>query len=128
MNKNDVNRRVIKLALEYCVKTFGLSKFNGPIPNIIVKRNRLEDDKRCRGQYDSTTNTIIVIPIAHSSFIDVINTVIHEYTHYLQDLGIYSILYRSFGYWDHPQEIEADKTASKYQWRCKNYIKEMMLK
>jgi hypothetical protein len=128
MNKNDINRKVIKTALEYCVETFGLSKYNGPIPNIIIKRTRVKDDKRCRGQYDSTNNTIIVIPVAHSSFIDVINTIIHEYTHYLQDLGIYSILYRSFGYWDHPQEIEADKIATEYQWRCKNYIKERMSK
>jgi hypothetical protein len=128
MNKNDINRKVIKTALEYCVKTFGLSQFNGSIPSIIIKRGRLEGDEKCRGFYDVSINTIVIFHIAHTSFIDVVNTVIHEYTHYLQDLGLYSILYRSFGYWDHPQEIEADKTAKEYQWRCKNYIKERMSK
>jgi hypothetical protein len=128
MNKNDINRKVIKTALRYCVETFGLSKFNGPVPNIIVKRSRLVGDERCRGFYDVSINTIVIFPIAHISFIDVVNTVIHEYTHYLQDLGLYNILYRSFGYWDHPQEIEADKIATEYQWSCKHYIKERISK
>ena len=128
MNKKNINRKITKMALEYCVKTFGLSKFNGSIPNMIVKRNRLKDDKRCRGFYSAAINTIVIFPIAHTSFIDVVNTVIHEYTHYLQDLEMYNIFYRSYGYDAHPQEIEADTVATEHQWMCKNYIKEKMLK
>ncbi len=43
-----------------------------------------------------------------------IQTIIHEYTHYTQDLKKYDVLYKQFGYDSHPQEVEAVKNEKLY--------------
>ena len=128
MNKKNINRKITKMALEYCSKKLGLSKYNGKIPTLYISRDKLKGDPRTRGFYSAEMNTIVLYPKAHDSFVDFINTIIHEYVHYTQDLTKYTVLYRSYGYDAHPQEIEADTVATKHQWMCKNYIKEKMLK
>ena len=43
-----------------------------------------------------------------------IQTIIHEYTHYTQNLKNYKVLYSMFGYDNHPQEVEARKNEKLY--------------
>ena len=43
-----------------------------------------------------------------------IQTLIHEYTHYTQDLKKYDVLYSQFGYDKHPHEVEARSNEKLY--------------
>ena len=61
----------------------------------------------CYGMYDPTHNVIIIHRNMCDTVRDVVRVVIHEYTHYLQDLRGYSKVLREVGYRKHPQEIEA---------------------
>lgn len=52
----------------------------------------------------------------------VIQTVIHEYTHFLQDLRSYSRVLNEVGYVEHPQEVEARMMEKLYS-NCWKEIK-----
>lgn len=59
------------------------------------------------GCYDPKPNVIYIDPIQCDNVKLIIRTVLHEYTHFLQDIRSYNRLLREVGYNNHPQECEA---------------------
>jgi len=55
----------------------------------------------------------------------VIRTVIHEYTHFLQDLRSYKRVLKEVGYSNHPQEVEARLSETFYS-NCWKEIKQTL--
>ena len=103
-------RLIAKETINYCVATFGVNR-TLPLPTVsVIKRGR----SRRYGQYNVTMNHI---QIHHNICGDVktlLQTLIHEYTHYTQDLNKYEVLYKQFGYDNHPQEVEARNSEKLY--------------
>jgi hypothetical protein len=123
MNINDVTRKEVLKALEFCALKFGTSRYNGGVPRIhFMSKNKMASDSICKGYYKVDKNVIVIFKKAHNTCVDLLDTVIHEYTHYLQNLHRYAVLSRSYNYYDHPYEIEAWDTGLKYKWDCKDYI------
>ena len=97
---------------DWCRDKFGESKFNN---DFSVKISRT--DKSKFGCYLDDLDTIQVNLTMHKSLIELCDTVIHEFTHYLQDMGMYDVYFDKYNrnYNNHPYEISADNKAKK--WR-----------
>ena len=103
-------RLIAKETINYCIATLGVKR-SLPIPTVsIVKRGR----SRRYGQYNMTDNHIQIHYDICGTVQMMIQTLIHEYTHYTQDLKKYDVLYKQFGYDSHPQELEAVKNEKLY--------------
>lgn len=111
-------RAIANNTLLYCIHTLGL-KHNKSIPTIsIIKRN----GSRRYGQYDIRNNHIQVHYNICGTVKLMVQTIIHEYTHYTQNLKNYKVYYSMYGYNKHPQEIEARKNEKLYS-ECWKQIK-----
>ena len=98
-----VINKITKETIKYCIAELG-TKHALELPAVsVVKRGR----SRRYGQYDPIKNKIEIHYNICGTVKMMIQTIIHEYTHYMQNLKKYDILYSKFGYDRHPQEIEA---------------------
>ena len=101
---------IAKETINYCIATLGTNSSKS-IPTVsIVKRGR----SRRYGQYSITNNHIQIHYDICGTVQMMIQTLIHEYTHYTQDLKKYDVLYSQFGYDNHPLEVEARKNEKLY--------------
>ena len=74
------------------------------------------------GMYDGQKRTIYVFRNYAPTVKMVVQSVLHEYTHYLQNLRWYNNVLSKVGYEEHPQEVEARGMESLYSV-CWNEIK-----
>ena len=105
---------------------FGISKYDSKFPEVKLHHNiyaRITGESEAEGEcnpaaeYDRHTNTIwIYWPVATSEQW-VIESLLHEYTHYLQDGVEMQRMYDEDGYEynTHPFELEA--TAAEKNWQ-----------
>lgn len=120
MNIYDLGPKAAKFALEFCIKTFG-TKPGLEVPKIIV--HRTPSPEGLFGCYDSAENIIHVYRIAHTSFVEAMDTIVHEYTHYLQNLDAYYMFEKTgTSYDENPYEIEARNFGAAYKYACKRYV------
>ena len=117
-------REVVKYATQYCTETFGTRKKRNPFTVSIVKQRSGEP---AYGQYCPYDNKLFIYHNNCPTVKLVIQTVIHEYTHYLQPVkSKYSKLMDIYGYDKHPMEVEAREMENEYYKDCWNYIKEIL--
>lgn len=79
--------------------------------------------KKFDGLYCGISKTITLYITPEKRVIDVIDTILHEYQHYMDIQNIkqvnhYSELLNQVGYIDHPMEISARKFAKKHRVKC----------
>ena len=67
-------------ALDWCLDTYGFSKHQDDVPWL----DFVEDDLGMMGEYVADENSLIIYPNHIHTYDDLIETVIHEYQHYLQ--------------------------------------------
>ena len=67
--------------MDWCIDRYGASIHNDLDTLQIKFRSKLE----FYGEYDSEDNVIYVNPTKHGTLIELVNTVIHEYTHFKQN-------------------------------------------
>lgn len=118
MNKTDINKRNLNKILRWCKDYYGSSKFKN-INTLEVCIDR--DMTDAAGCYCSVSNKIFINPDLHTSFIGVIDTMIHEYTHFRQNINVMYFKYfkkYSFNYENHPYEITARTTAERDRRKC----------
>ena len=105
-----VINKITKETIMYCMQTLGV-KSNLPVPTVsVIKRGR----SRRYGQYNIVKNKIEIHYNICGTVQMMIQTIIHEYTHYTQNMKKYNVLYSKFGYDKHPQEIEARNNEKLY--------------
>ena len=105
-----VINKITKETIMYCMQTLGV-KSSLPLPTVsVVKRGR----SRRYGQYNIAKNKIEIHYNICGTVQMMIQTIIHEYTHYTQNMKKYNVLYSKFGYDKHPQEIEARNNEKLY--------------
>lgn len=118
---NPAIREVVCETIKWCEANLGTKRKRTKLKFRVLTQKV----KESYGMYDPTINTII---IHHNVCCDVkslVRVVIHEYTHFLQDLRGYCRVLREVGYRKHPQEIEARRNEVLYSpcWKqIKNFL------
>lgn len=110
----------VKAVLHWCVKNLGVPSGNKKIPQVVI--SYVKQDKFL-GLYCSARKEIIIYIHGHKDLLQLTNTIIHEYDHFLRiktisDQKNYNSLLNEIGYDKHPLEIYARETAKKYQMIC----------
>jgi hypothetical protein len=115
-NKKIVTRKDILQTLDWCKKNLGKSKYF----SIRKLKLRIDNYMPYLGQFDISKNIIYVNPGRHKNRIELAETIIHEYVHFLQNPKLYDRLWRvDFkDYFDHPHECEAEDVALKLGRKC----------
>ena len=104
--------------MDHCMRTMGTNP-SIRIPYVsVIRRGRSKNF----GTFDINKNKIIVYHNVCETVGMMIKTIIHEYTHYLQDMNEYQILYKKVGYNKHPHELEARRNEKLYS-QCWKQIK-----
>ena len=125
MTKEEVND-IIKEVYPKIEKYYGYSKFYDCTPyvelhhNIYARYSGEEDaqgdEDGCHAEFDNTDNSIVVYYPNMKSRKHIIETLIHEYQHYLQSplwmKGYYTMGYR---YDNHPYEVAAYNEEKNYK-------------
>lgn len=123
MTKRDVDSELkisyIKLTLKWCKKNLGINR---------RKRKKLtlkfSDEKKIRkncvyhGDYSFERNAITIYIANCDTILDVVSTVIHEYTHYLQFATVYKRYSKIYYYSQNPYERQAKRNEKKYTKIC----------
>ena len=89
--------------------------------NYCVRTRGVKYSPAC-GVYDYDKRTIMVFRDYSPTVKCVVRAVLHEYTHYLQNLRWYNNVLKKVGYDKHPQEKEARMSETMYSI-CWNDIK-----
>lgn len=111
-------RNLILEILDWCITKYGKSKFEErPLRLRVVKTGD------CAGAYYYRSATIYIYLNHNKTDKQLVDTVIHEYTHYLQPGLDYLILDKYFEYKGHPLEIFAIKTAKSHTSECIKYLR-----
>lgn len=103
-------RKVATFMILYCVGKLGTHKYK-PVPKVSIINN--VDDKSF-GMFDCGKNTIVVNRAYAKTIKLFIQTILHEYTHYLQNMSTYIQLYKKVGYDKHPYEMESRENEKLY--------------
>lgn len=126
-SKIPLDRSTAVKILEWCKITYGRSKYKKKYPTLRY-RNREpysltgaeKNELFVYGIYDCDNNYIYVDKTKHETLEDLTNTIIHEYTHYTQNMRYYyKILHRYEKELDkHPYEIKACHVAERDTKKC----------
>jgi hypothetical protein len=116
-----ISKKSANLILDWCINKYGPSIHNDLSTLEIRFRSKLE----FFGEYCADDNTIYLNPIKHKSLIEWVNTVIHEYTHFRQNIdGMYTKYYSKYGrtYENHPHEVNAHRIADRDQMEARRWV------
>jgi hypothetical protein len=121
----ETKRRYALLATKWCKANMGINKRKKTLPKVSVRINfRAEETERfIKGVYYPYENRIIVYSLNCETIEEVVSTIIHEYTHYLQSTVKYEELYKKYFYKNHPYEKEARRNEEIYTRICMKDIK-----
>jgi hypothetical protein len=111
-------------AVKWCKNNLGINKRKKNKLKVSVRVNfKKTDDRDFNGSYYSNENRIIIYDLNCNSLEDVVSTVIHEYTHYLQSVKKYWEYFKTHYYSTHPYERQARRNEEKYTELCLKSIK-----
>ena len=118
-------RRYAILTTKWCRENMGVNRRRKEPLKVSVRINfRGEEDERyIKGVFYPDENRIIVYSKNCLTIEEIVSTVIHEYTHYLQSDVKYIELYKRYYYKNHPFEREARKNEDLYTSICMKEIK-----
>lgn len=126
MKDSRVNRENALLILEWCFNKLGKSRFHKKHPKLIILNKISKINLDVGGWYDDNKNIISIVVPNQKTFIDFIDTVIHEFWHYKQNPKGYKYVYNRINwgeneiYKNDPSEISARNKAKKYKKQCYN--------
>lgn len=114
--------KIANLAYQWCEMRFG-----HPLKTVICDF-KVSRDKRVKYMLGEYMERVIKIYVHNcKSYTEVIRTVIHEYTHYIQmpklsDNSKYCKLDEKYGYIDNPFEVEARNAEDMFLGSCKTNV------
>lgn len=126
-----LNRTTAIKIFEWCKSNYGPSKYKRKYPTLKYRSRppysltgAEKNELYIYAIYDSDENYIYVDKTKHETLEDLVNTIIHEYTHYTQNMRYY---YKIISKYEsdmekHPYEIRACQIAERDTNRC---IKEL---
>lgn len=116
-NKPKLSRKHVNKIIDWCVKTYGKSKYNRTFPTIKYRK----PDYTTEGMvayYDEDEHVIFIDNVANDTLEELVNSIIHEYIHYKQNMKHYRILSQYLPDSKHPLEIEAYRIANRDTKKC----------
>jgi hypothetical protein len=128
MNLEKVDRKFVNSIFDYCISQFGYSKYQRVLPRLILYNRPCRSEPENCGYYDYSKNVICIFKPSHRSCLDLVNTIVHEYVHYLQSEKKYYKLEKKHEYKDHPFEVEAYEIANKHGVLAKRYATKLLKK
>jgi uncharacterized protein YjaZ len=131
VNKKSIDttlkKRITNLTIRWCRDFFGINdKKRTKLKLVFSNRPRTIKKSIVFGNYCFWRNTITIY-IPHCNTIDeIVSTVIHEYTHYLQSRPRYQTYQKKYYYSTNPYEREARKNEERYTKMCIDDIKNQL--
>jgi hypothetical protein len=123
----ELKKQYAHLTIKWCRENLGVNNRKKNKLKVSVRVNfKKTDERNFSGSYYSDENRIIVYDINCDTLEDVVSTVIHEYTHYLQSMKKYWEYFKTHYYSTHPYEIQARKNEEKYTTECIKSIKKLI--
>lgn len=114
-------------ALKWCQDNFGLcDRKRTELKFKVSERKRMMKNCIVYGNYCFFRNAITLYLPNTVTIHDIVSTVIHEYTHYLQSRTKYRTYEKTHYYSQNPLEKEAKRNEDKYTKECIRYIKKNM--
>jgi Zn-dependent peptidase ImmA (M78 family) len=119
----DLKKRYAILALKWCRVNFGVcTRKRRKLKFEISDRKREEKKSTVFGVYCFYKNKITIYEPNCNSLYEIVATIIHEYTHYLQSRTQYAKYEKTHFYSTNPLEKEAKRNEKKYTKICINEI------
>ena len=119
-------RNINNISRHDCIKIMQWCKTNlGCKANKVMPALRFEGKQKYEGWhglYDWDENTIIIRLDGHVDVIDLCDTIIHEWSHYLQPVRNFMNRDKKHGYRKNPYEKEAARRAKVWRDICYNEI------
>ena len=117
---NVTKARFVNLVIDWCQKNMEFPKGHKYYPTVEVK---YYISKKKSGDYTSNSRVIRIFVNNHQTIEELVDTCIHEYTHYLQmPKNIHQLEYTKYnstkGYHNNPYEVDARKKAAFYTPKC----------
>lgn len=103
--------------LDWCITNYGASKYNGPYPHVEFRKEDITTE-RLAGYYCDIENVIFLNKDHHLTIRELIKTIIHEYTHYKQNMKHYYVLSEYLSYDNNPLEKQAKKVTARDYKTC----------
>lgn len=113
-----------KLTLKWCEKNLGInSRKRTKLILDFSERKRRKNNIIFYGTYCFYKNRILLYLNNCKNLYDVVSTIIHEYTHYLQSRTKYKLYEKQYYYSHNPYERQAKRNEHKYTKICVKEIK-----
>ena len=122
----DLKNKYAIEAVKWCKKKLGVSKRKKR--KLILKlspKSRKMDNLTVFAVYCFYKNKITLYEPNCTTLLEVVSTIIHEYTHYLQSRTMYEKYEKTHYYSTNPLEKEALRNEKKYAKECLVYIKKL---
>jgi len=103
-------RSIVCETIKWCETNLGTKKYS---VNYCV-RTLNDKHEPTYGCYDNNKRTISIFRNHNPTVKFIVKTVLHEYTHYLQNLRWYNNVLQKVGYNKHPQEMESRNMENLY--------------
>ena len=118
-NKLSPSRKYVNKILDWCLKTYGKSRYNKDFPEIQYRKAAyMNEDPYTMAFYDDEDGVIFINKEDHPNLKVLANSIIHEYTHYKQNSRHYHVLSMYLPYHKNPLEIEANRIANRDTKKC----------
>jgi len=124
----NLKKKYANLALKWCKDNFGINyrKRRKVILEISNKPRKIKN-YMIFGNYCFWRNKITIYEPNCKTDIQIVSTVIHEYTHYLQSRTKYQKYEKTHYYSTHPLERSAFRNEEKYAKMCLKEIKKLIV-
>ena len=123
----ETKKRYATLALKWCRENFGENERKRKKLFIeVTERKRTIKNHAVFGNYCFYRNKITIHTHTCETIYDIVSTIIHEYTHYLQSRNMYKYYEENYYYSTNPYEREARRNENKYTKICLKDIKKLV--
>lgn len=123
---NTFKRKIAILTLKWCQENIGINKKKKNIKLSVTTKPHKEGNYYILGHFLNSENKIMIYNLKEQSLIDIVQTIIHEYTHYLQSSKKYWEYHKTHYYSQHPYERQARRNELKYGKTCLKEIKKLI--
>ena len=118
-------KSIVNHTLNWCSDNMCINNRRKYKFQISVKK-QVTGDKRY-GEFNCISNKMTIFYDNCDNVKDIVTTVIHEYTHYLQPVrSYYGVLAKLYDYDYHPMEVEARRNEKFYYKKAWRYVKTIL--
>lgn len=122
-----LKKKYVNLTIKWCKNFFGANERKRTKLKIkLSEKNKKIKGDIVYGNYCFYRNTITIFEPSCKSVYDIVSTVIHEYTHYLQSRTKYINYQDNYYYSTNPYEREAKRNEDKYTKICIKEIRKLI--